>query len=90
MTGKSIETRSQPDRMAGMVAAFDQFVTVAEAADMIGVSVQRVHALIKEQPPRLSRIFRGGRYELLREEVQRFAASDRRTGRPAKKSSNRS
>jgi excisionase family DNA binding protein len=65
------------DHYADMIRGF---VTVATAADMIGVSARRVRAFIKEK--RLPATWFGRCWYLRREDVLTFKTKPRKTGHP--------
>lgn len=85
MNRKRVDQSETNDTMMDMSeATLDELVTVSDAAKIIGVSVQRVHAYLRAA--RLPHVLRGGRYEIARAAVEQLASQHRSAGRPKKSS----
>lgn len=96
MRSKRVDDRLKTITMIDMATATETLLTVAEAAQLMRVSRQRVHKYLEDGVPfangdviEIPKVFRGGRYDLDRATVEKIASRrDRLRGRP-KKSSDR-
>lgn len=59
------------------------WVSVTDAAELLGLSRRRVHDIIRDGRLKPTRV--GSVYLLLRSDVEKFAKKPRKSGRPRKK-----
>ncbi len=65
-----------------MAMAIGNYLTVAETAELLGVSVMRVYQLVDEERLKVERS--GRQIYIAREEAAKFAKKPRAAGRPKK------